>query len=203
MHQTLEPLRRHFVDGASFAQLPAYTHAFALALVAVIGASWPAGDASAQLRAIPVRQVDEPGRNPYQGFVAFNADIAAAADGSSFCQPPPSAPTCFAIFPAVPAGKRLVIENLTGTVTVLTPGFPSAVTIQTTVPAFANRVSVPFQLLFAHDFGGGAFQYGANAVVKTYVEAGDSPRVAISATGAPGVLRGGSLALSGYLVDLP
>ena len=174
-----------------------------LAVTIIVGTS---SSARAAVRAALVQVIDEPGRNPYQSFVAFDGTISAAADGSFFCQQPPSPPTCFVIFPAVPAGRRLVIENLTGTVTVLSPGFPSAVTIQTGVPAFANRVSVPFELLLGHDYGGGVFQYGANATVKTYVEAGDSPRVSVAAsssTGATGLIRFGSVALSGYLVELP
>ena len=173
------------------------------ALAAVFGLL-NAGPAIAQaVRAALVKNVDEPGRNPYQGFVAFNGSVAAAPDGSYFCQQPPSAPTCFLIFPFVPAGKRLVVESLTGTVRVQSPAFPSAVTLQASDPSFRNVVSVPSELLLGHDFGGGAFQYGANAVFKAYVEPGGDVRVTVAATGAPGALQGGSVALGGYLVDVP
>src|SRR5262245_58151061 len=111
-------------------------------------ATFVAKDAIAQVvRAAAVKVVDEPGRNPYQAFRPFSVSTPST-DGSYFCQQPPSPPVCFLLLPDVPAGKRLVVENVTGKVSVLAPGFPSAVNLQTSGSlGFANLVAIPMELL--------------------------------------------------------
>lgn len=175
----------------------------ALGAAAAVGLC-AAGLAAAQTRPALVRNVDEPGRNPYQSFISFN-EAAPSSDNSYFCQHSPDPPVCFLQFPAVPAGKRLVIENLTGVINVAVPSFPCSVNIQTTVPSFANLVTIPTQLL-AGDLGSvnaSVFQYGANASLKLYLEPGATPRVQVSVCDQPGSLRNGRITISGYLVDLP
>jgi len=156
-----------------------------------------AAPAAAQTRAVPVRNVDEPGRNPYQGWVSFDAS-RASGDGF-FCQLPPNPPVCNAIYATVPAGKRLVVENITGTITVVAPNFPGVVQLQTGNP-FTHLVTVP-TFLMPGDVGNGRLQYGVNAQIKNYVEAGSFPTIQISAFFAPGSLAFGQLSISGYLVD--
>jgi hypothetical protein len=178
------------------ASIPSYRRTV-LALLATATAA----AALAQTRPALVRNVDEPGRNPYQSFVSFNASLAST-DGRYFCQQSPDPPVCFVVFPAVPAGKRLVVENLTGWVAVQSPNFPCTVNIQTDSPTFGNLVSVPM-ILLPGDLGGGLFRYGANTTLSTYLEPGASPRVQVSVCTQPGSLKNGQLTLSGYTVDLP
>jgi hypothetical protein len=70
------------------------------------------GVAVAQTRPAIVKNVDEPGRIPYQQFVSATPGPASAC-GLNFC-------TWF--FPNVPAGKRLVITDFFGTVSLQPTG---------------------------------------------------------------------------------
>lgn len=175
-----------------------HSTALALAVAVGIGASL-AAPVAAQTRTLLVKSVDEPGRNPYQGFVSF--DGARASGEGFFCQLPPNPPVCNATYAAVPAGKRLVVETITGTITVVAPNFPGVVQLQTGNP-FTRLVTVP-TFLMPGDLGSGQLQYGVSAQIKHYVEAGSFPTIQISAFFAPGSLVFGQLSISGHLVDVP
>jgi hypothetical protein len=174
--------------------------AWALALIAGYIGFISSDAALAQTRPALIKNIDEPGRNPYQAFVTFSL-TTPSTDNSYFCQQPPDPPVCFLLYPSVPIGRRLVIENVTGRIDVRAPGFPLAINIQASDPNFRNIVNIPFQLL-PGDLGGGVLQYGANATLKNYVEAG-TVRIQISVLGAPGDLRFGQISMSGYTVDIP
>jgi hypothetical protein len=70
------------------------TLAGALALLAILG-KYFAVPVMAQIRAALVQNMDEPGRRPYQVTVTLNPAVDFKAD-----------------FPAVPAGQRLVVQQI-------------------------------------------------------------------------------------------
>lgn len=73
--------------------------AFSSLLAATALLFFTAGEAVTQIRAALVKNTDEPGRLPYQHRVDFpNANCNTT--------------TCVLPFPAVPAGKRLVIQHV-------------------------------------------------------------------------------------------
>ena len=142
------------------------TLAGALALTAVIGKFY-AVPVLAQVRAALVKNIDEKGRSPYQ------------ADSS--CIPAPMNTSCGALFPAVPAGKRLVIEYVNAD----TPSGSAAALVNTSTNA---DYPLPTFLRFNPS-------YGISAPVLIYVEAGQ--QVKLNSTGTVT-----SAHITGYVVDL-
>jgi len=151
------------------------TLAGCLALVAVLGKFY-AKPLMAQVRAALVKNVDEKGRNPYQ-------QSGATGCGSGLCD---------FTFPAVPAGKRLVVEHVSANIFVNTGGVNATFLEGAggfTVYSLPGRAMATPQLI------------GVNEQVLAYFEAGQTPfyRVAFS---TPDASDSYSVAMSGYLVDL-
>lgn len=165
-----------------------------LAVTVIIGTS---SSARAAVRAAFVQVIDEPGRNPYQ----TNREFAYNFQGSDYQCVQSGPPECNLFFPGVPAGKRLVIENVTGAISVLSPAFPRPLNLQA---AGAHLALVPMFLMAGIESGflGNQLVYVVNAQVKHYVEGGQSPVISVSMVGNPGDLLNGSIAISGYLVEL-
>jgi hypothetical protein len=152
------------------------TLAGALALFAVLGKFYAAPALAQVVRAAVVKNLDERGRNPYMQTTFLSC---TAANG-----------LCDLFFPAVPAGKRLVVEHVSANVYaasginatfLLTPG-----NAQFALAARAN--SSPTLL-------------AVNEPVLAYFDAGQSPlyRVALNVAGSQSSI---SAVISGYLVDL-
>ena len=140
-----------------------------LAVVSLAGAL--ARPAIAQIRAAVVKNIDEKGRIAYQASVP--------------CIPDPPSPACNAVFPVVPANKRLVIEYVNGDFFKgpnLTPG--AALTNTTTGTGYA----IPTFFRFAEN-------YGISAPVLMFVDAGQ--QVSLRLFGPSG-----SGHIAGYVVDL-
>ncbi|HET9269366.1 MAG TPA: hypothetical protein VFO31_14430 [Vicinamibacterales bacterium] len=127
--------------------------------------------AIAQIRAAVVKNVDEKGRIPFQA--------------TSLCVSAFPAPNCFVTFPAVPAGKRLVIEYVSAEFN-LSPNFQPAAAL-TNVSGGINH---PLPTFFR--FGA---NYGVSSRLLLYAEAGQQP--VLNAFGTSG-----SGNIAGYLVDL-
>jgi hypothetical protein len=123
------------------------TSAASLALIAVLGHSY-APPLLAQVRAALIKNIDEKGRTPYQ------------ADSS--CIPTLPQIACAALFPVVPAGRRLVIEYVNAEFH-LAEGFQPAasLSIVNTTAAY----TLPSFFRFNND-------YGVSSPVLVYVEAG-------------------------------
>jgi hypothetical protein len=136
----------------------------------------------AQIRAVLVQNVDEPGRTPYLSF----ADLS----------------TCFKLVPCVapfgplPSGKRLVATNITGEVFLETPGtILSACLFPATYYCFPTVQQIAVT--------GGPGPIGINVGISLFMDGPAQPSVffrstsifEFSAFGDQGV------ALSGYLVD--
>jgi hypothetical protein len=140
-------------------------------------------DASAQVRPSITKNVDEPGRIPYQqAFTSWRGgpDCAETYCGHSF--------------PAVPANKRLVITNMFGTVYVS----PAAQIWNITLNGGGAQFDVPIN----------SAQYAANSSysfnehVQIFVDAGFQPHVGLAVAGYIGDNGNLWITLTGYLVDL-
>ena len=145
-----------------------------LAVVSLAGAL--AGPAIAQIRAAVVKNIDEKGR------IAFQAS-APCVGVVQFPTIPPS--TCSALFPVVPANKRLVIEYVGGEINTTSDFTPAAAIINTTTETAYPLLTFP---RFSRN-------YGISSPILMYVDAGQ--RVVMTGFGPSGVGH-----IAGYLVDL-
>jgi hypothetical protein len=126
---------------------------------------------------VAVRNIDEKGRNPY-----MQGAFQTCSQGNAFCD---------MTFPAVPAGKRLVIERVSANIG-LNPGSGINGTFLIAPGVF---FSLPGRAMSTPTL------VGVNEQVLTYFEAGQVPlyRVVLSSSTDSGVV---SSVISGYLVDL-
>jgi hypothetical protein len=150
----------------------------------------------AQIKAALVQSVDEPARNPYQ-------------DGATFSQGSGCSGTfCNVYFATVPAGKRLVITNVTGVVYVVSPGVLQPLNL---VHDGASAPAMPIPtVLQAGTFPGPLGQqegmFGVNAPVRIYFDAGTAPHLLASASSSIAGDTGytaSQIFLSGYYVSVP
>jgi hypothetical protein len=129
--------------------------------------------------------IDNPGRAPYQSFapVTCNGSI------------------CFSSYPVVPAGHRLVIQHVSGT---LEFGGAS-ITIPTTILVRVGYFNGSVQEFFSEFFASVQNNVGLTSFdqsVLGYIEAGASPEVQVNLYGSPASLGPFSpIALTGYLLD--
>ena len=153
------------------------------ALVGVVVGAFTAGPAIAQaVRAALVSNVDDPGRVPYQ--VGIN-DPVAFLDCSS---------VCVTEAPQVPAGKRLVITNVSG---VLLTGLPSGSVI---LPSVLGSGNTPIYLgvVFSGTKNGSNW-FTFNQPIRLFFDAGSIPKVGVTL----GASTSGAsfFTLSGYMLD--
>lgn len=161
------------------------TFAGALALLAVLGHFY-AKPLMAQVRAALTQNVDEPARNPYQEA------IFAVCTGSQFCNQN---------FSAVPAGKRLVVTNISGYADVtggtlpnsnLTSSFGGSQYASVFFPGVRGTVSsFATRIVF-------------NQEVRAYFGPGEAPHTFEGLVSTTDTFAGGAqIMLSGYFVSLP
>jgi len=159
--------------------------AIGLLLVAVLADRFSSTRALAQtIQAALVKNVDEPGRNPYQASVSTNC----------------WGTYCFLSFPAVPAGKRLVIEHVAGWIVAGTNSstIVAALRPQGTAGNLDANPSDPVVPLKLFDVTQDAQQLGVNTPVHFYAEEGESPKVTIFSDAGLGTT---AFSLTGYLID--
>jgi hypothetical protein len=120
------------------------------------------------IAATQVRDVDDPGR------IAYESQQSVGAGQDTF------------IFPAVPAGHRLVIQHVSAIVI-----FPSVVSEVTAAVFSPEGFSSFLPPLFLNSTR-------FDQLVQLYVDAGHGPKVTVSAD-AP--VNNGSVTLTGYLLD--
>jgi len=145
-------------------------------------------EAAAQIRAAYTKNVDEPGRVPYQYMREVNpSDVCTG----NFCLIP---------FTAVPAGKRLVLQHVTALVAVADTGQPSfaalgdyAVTNQGNVAI----ISQPFTKTTVSILG--TTFWALDAPVHAYYEPGATPKLKFFSSAASGFVM--NFSLHGYLID--
>lgn len=135
----------------------------------------------AQVRAAFVQNVDEPGRNPFQ---EGQLTLACNLPGD-----------CAIVFPAVPAGKRLVVNNVSANIdTAGTVGF---------ITFYSQSFRNPRQFLptsYAGTFEGINF-YVVNQTAQAYYEAGEAPRVDAFVLSRP--TDSMFVSISGYYINVP
>jgi hypothetical protein len=157
-----------------------------------------AEDAIAQIRAALVKNVDAPGRAPYQQMVPF-------APGSFGASCPGAFPwtACVVSFPPVPAGKRLVVEH----VTMMFHGFqPTFFTVgnQSTSDDFPDPFTGSHVAVMKPDFASGGNtnagpRWFIDRPIRVYFEPGDTPKLTVGSTGIGG--GPGKASIHGYLID--
>jgi len=138
---------------------------------------------------VSAKNVDEPGRIPYQQMVEFSP-------GGSGC----SGALCLVPFSAVPAGKRLVIEHMSallavadgGVVRILAFGTGGVTNSENTMiiaPTFVNTGFSVFGVTF----------WAIDRPVKVYYEPGTTPTLKIIVSNNLGIISNASV--HGYLID--
>ena len=139
-----------------------------------------ANNASATTQSI--RNVDEPGRNPYQKTVRLSCSVGGGP--------------CIAEFPVVPAGKRLVIQSVSASFS--TTAYPSMTSAY--LSSYEGYVvhSLPTIYQGGNTYSG--YQFSVNQTVQHYYEAGQLPRLQIFTTGS--YLGQALFTISGYMVSL-
>jgi hypothetical protein len=144
----------------------------------------------AQIKAALVQNVDEPGRNPYLSTAQL-APICVQQGSDN----------CVLVFAAPPAGKRLVLTNITGNIYPQTPGIVPILRLNVVAAGrTVEQVYIPTFLEAGTYFSRNIIGVNAQLNVFSEPDINGSPLVEIFATTE---LIEAHLALSGYLVSLP
>lgn len=142
----------------------------------------------AQTRAALVKNVDEPGRAPYQSVIEFNAGTGCIGTQCNIVS-----------FAPVPAGKRLVVDHVSALVGVISGGQP-------TVTAFSNsncincsnRALVTGWVNTGLALSGSVF-WALDRATTVYFEAGEIPQLKMLASASFAFV--GNASLVGHLID--
>jgi len=132
--------------------------------------------------------VDDPGRVPYQSTQARITPTNFCADTDKT--------VCFMQFPAVPAGHRLVVQNISGSMTLSAAAKSIRFTVGFSVPATGPRATVSFLPPSAVD-GQSMF----TQPVLLFFDAGQIPVASIFVNGASFDDTQHSVTLTGYMLD--
>ena len=137
---------------------------------------------------VPVQNVDEPGRNPYQETV-----FALDCGGKQACN---------FEYAVVPDGKRLVITNVTGFVDVVGGTIPNS-NIQSNFGG-NQYASVFFVMSRGTLSSTGSTRMAVNQSMQAYFGPGEKPHLFTGLFSTNDTfVQGGSFQLSGYYVNLP
>lgn len=170
------------------------------AAIAALYFAVTSGPAVAQaVRATLIQNTDEPGRNPYESTVLFNQ--YANGQFRNLCLPN----SCGVIFSAIPQGKRLVLENVSGMIRVSNKIRFLAVASDRSDNPHLNVL--PLTGTYSNDLPGSGYNsdvYSFNHPIRGYVEAGNTPVLSIIGDNIFTFNRGqvSQVKLTGYLVDL-
>jgi hypothetical protein len=154
---------------------------FAVATLALVAVP----TAHAQVKAALVKDVDALGRTPYQQTIIF-------AQSATYC----SNFVCTVIFPAVPAGYRLVVTHISAQYRLSTGGTLASVAVAVDGSVFGPQLLVATTPI-------GLSVYVASSPVTFFVEAGHSP--SLSLVGQFVLADGSNTAQAtviGYLISL-
>lgn len=163
-----------------------------LGVAAVITALTATTTIAQTVRAALVKNVDEPGLVPFSQTFS----ISTTACGCSNCCFPETAP--------VAAGKRLVIQNVSGFFPINAVGNMGPITIQEREPSptFGIRTILTLPVTFRTQWNGGDYPaWEFNQMTLAYVDAGKTARLSIF-TGASWSFNTGQVTVNGYLVSL-
>ena len=129
----------------------------------------------------------EPGRSPYQQVTAFNP-------GDSDC---PNASYCVVQFPAVPAGKRLVVTYVSAEFSLVGPVLNPSAGIGVNGNVFSSMV------LPAREMTDGSNRFLSSGPVMYFVEAGQLPSVFCQGSNVKPTNSSTYVSIVGYLVSVP
>ena len=143
----------------------------------------------AQVRAALVQNVDEPARNPYQEYIFSYLSNCSA--GSQFCN--------FS-YSAVPAGKRLVVTNISGYVDVANGSLPNG----TLGSSLGGSQYAQIYFTGTREYtNSSSTRIVVNQQIRAYFGPGETPHVFAGLVGSTDSFAGaGSMSLSGYYVNL-
>jgi hypothetical protein len=160
-----------------------WTFAAALVLLAVVGKFY-AVPLAAQVRAAIVQDRDSKARNVYQ-------EVESCFNVANPCAIP---------FAAVPAGKRLIVEQVSALVTLPAAAAGSVADIELRGSGGSNVFQFLPVIASIGNFGGQA-QYTTNQTVLASYDAGQVPNVdAFVATNSSFTMVA---SISGYMIDIP
>ena len=161
-----------------------------LAVIIVVSLKAPA-----QVRPAVVKNIDEPGRIPYQQHVA--AAKASANCGGNFCD---------FLLPTVPAGKRLVITNFSGHLAFEGTAVAGRIVLYLdSLTAGSPEFEVPHNPGAYHKDPisiGNPNRMAFNEKVQLFVEAGQRPLIDLHTDGRLVDDWKQVFIVTGYLVDL-
>ncbi len=152
----------------------------ALALLAVAVTFYAIPAMAQSIRAALVKNIDEPGRNPY------SATFTCTSPGFSACTAEAS---------PVPAGMRLVVENVNAQI-VVTPATTGVINVSLVTGDGQDKF---LPVSFGVRIGSAQDRYWVNASVVQYVAAGATPGIYLHTFDANPSMTG---TLTGYLVNL-
>ncbi len=139
-----------------------------------------------------VKNMDAPGRTPYQHMIEFSTYQSDECPLPSYCAIP---------FPAVPAGKRLVVEHVTMLIAVH-DGQPGLLAFGDT-----NVTNSGNQAIISNAFTNTGVNaspdipfFSLDRPVRVYYEAGATPRLKLVTTGGTITFKGNA-SIHGYLID--
>ncbi len=157
----------------------------ALTFAAVVGTLYTP-QLFAQVRPAVVKNVDEPGRSPYQAIqTSFNN---CGVYG-------------FAYFPPVPAGKRLVVTFMSGQfqLTVTSKVYARLLSAPAVTSSCAVLSGVPFAILPVFDLSNLIASF--SSPTQFYVEEGAVPTLFVQSPLDLGVAKVADFSIQGYLID--
>ena len=146
-------------------------------------------EAAAQTRAALVKNVDEPGRQPYQSMVEFNTSIPDCPINSF----------CIVGFPVVPAGKRLIVQHVTVLIAVASGGQPNYLAFGDSFSTNTGNVAIVQPNFTQGSSVLGSFFWFLDRDVHVYYEAGGTPKLKVGASANFAFV--GNASLHGYLID--
>jgi len=152
-----------------------------LALVAVLGKFYAVPAIAQAVRAAVVKNIDEPGRSPFQQEAFFSGSC-------------PNIAACSVNYAPVPANKRLVITNVSGRF--LTTGSNGRVDqVDLITGPILNRT---FFLASIQNSSAGGSAWVVSQQIHAFVEAGTTPVIEVFGIGT-GALY---FTITGYFVDV-
>jgi hypothetical protein len=133
-----------------------------------------------------VRNVDEPGRAPYQHSVHFSQTFSTC---QSFI--------CLVSFPPVPAGYRLVVTHASASYALVAGGSDAAVYLGADGDIVSNTLLLPVAVNSGSNF------YYTSSPVTYFVEPGSTPYIILSGSFIATNGLAANVAIIGYLVAIP
>jgi hypothetical protein len=162
-----------------------------VALAAALIAIFPQTTVAQTVRAALVKNVDEPGLVPFsQSFTISQTECACTN-------------CCFIRTAAVPAGKRLVIQNISGFFPLSGPGNAGFINVRQETPGTGDAAVInTITPVFRTQWNGGDYPaYEFNQMMLAFVDPGKTAGISIF-SGVNFGFRSGVLTINGYMVNL-